>query len=70
MTTEALPQSSQSLRGNLYEEVKDALERLERLRPFFDYLDNEKRLLAELLLAKKDALLREAKKLEAMGVPV
>ncbi len=70
MTTEALPQGSRSIRGNLYEEVRDLLDRLERLRPFFDYLDREDRLLAELLLARKDALLREAKKLEAVGVAI
>ena len=55
---------------SLYERVKEFLDELEELRPFFDMLREEDRLLAELILARKDAILEEAARLDREGVVV
>lgn len=47
-------------RGDLYGRLKGLLEELESMRPYFPYLPRSDRLLAELVLERKEALLKVA----------
>lgn len=63
----AITSSRAVARGNLYRELRRLLDELESLKPYFDSLPKEDRLLAELVLLKKSVILEEAKRLD-MGV--
>ena len=48
----------------LYSQLKDLIDQLESLKPYFAYLKRDKQLLADLILLKKDRLLIIARKLD------